>query len=750
MTYSFTGFTPKADAALNAAVKLASGLGHTYVGTEHLALALTDDGGLAGAVLRNAGVRREAAEARLRLTVGAGLPTDLGEKDLTPRLTGILTEALSVAAGEDVKAGTGHLLQAMLRDRRAAGTRLLADLGASPSAMLSSLRAGAVGLLSSVPEPKKRETALEKYGTDLTRLACEGRLDPVHGRDEELSRVIRILCRRTKNNPCLIGEAGVGKTAVVEALASRMASGDVPPALAGRRLITLELNRMVAGAKYRGDFEERIRDVLGEVKRDGDVILFIDEVHNLMGAGSAEGAVDAANILKPALSRGGFRLIGATTADEYRRSVEKDKALSRRFQTVRVPEPTPEKCLAILKCLKEKYESFHGVSLTDDALEAAVGLSVRFLPDRFLPDKAIDLMDEACAAAAAAGQSGVTRETIEKIAGEVSGVPVASLIGGERERLLSLEARLSEIVIGQDEAVKSVSAAVRRARTGLSDPERPFASFLFCGPTGVGKTLLARALAGAVFGSENAVIVTDLSLFAESHTAAGLFGAPPGYVGYGEGETLVKKLKKQPYSVLLFDELEKAHPAVLPELLGMLETGTVSSPDGETASCRHTIIIMTSNLPGASRRAPGFLGGAPASSRRALDGLLPPEFLNRVDEVVTFRPLGAEALAGIAQAQLDLLAARARAVGTVLTVAPGVPLLIGREAAALPDGARTVRRRVVDDVETPLAVLLLGDPPPAAVFVSESPSGALKLTPEAQNGAPKREKTDEKHEIAHL
>ena len=726
MTYSFTGFTPKADAALNEAIRLASELGHTYVGSEHLALALADDAGVAGAVLSNAGIRREAVDARLRLVMGAGLPTILGEADLTPRLRRLLTTALSLSAAEESKAGTGHLLQALLQDRRSAGTRLLTDLGASPASLLSALRAGMAGLSPTVADKRKGESALEKYGTDLTALAAGGRLDPVHGREAELDRVIRILCRRTKNNPCLIGEAGVGKTAIVEALACRIRSGDVPAALGGRRLISLDLNRMVAGAKYRGDFEERIRDVLREVQDDRDVILFIDEVHNLMGAGSAEGAVDAANILKPALSRGALRLIGATTSDEYRRNVEKDKALSRRFQQVLIAEPSPAKCLAILKCLKEKYEAFHGVTLTDEALEAAVALSVRFLPDRFLPDKAIDLMDEACASLSAAGTGGtVTRATVEQVAATVSGVPVASLLQEEKTRLRELEDRLSASVIGQPAAVRRVADAVRRARTGLTDPDRPLCSLLFCGPTGVGKTLLAHALAESVFGDPKAVIATDLSLFGESHTAAGLFGAPPGYVGYGEGETLVKKLKKQPYAVLLFDELEKANPAILPELLGLLEEGTVRAPDGEQADCRHTIIIMTSNL--QTREAAGFLreADAPSSLRRALARFLPPEFLNRVDEVVPFVPLDVDALTAIARKQIAALAARAAEAGVCLSAEDGVIRAIAQTAAAGPDGARSVRRLVVDQIASPLASLLLASPPPEAVSVAVDDRGEL-------------------------
>ncbi len=733
MTYSFTGFTPKADAALNAAVSLASDLGHTYVGTEHLVLALTSDAGVAGVLLKNAGVRRDAAEARLRLQMGAGIPTTLTEKDLTPRLTAVLTAALSAAKAEDVKAGTGHLLQAMLKDRRAAGTKLLAELGASPSSLLLSLSAGTAGFFGAA-EKKKGESALEKYGTDLTALAAAGRLDPVHGRETELGRVVRILCRRSKNNPCLIGEAGVGKTAIVEALALKMQTGDLPPALSGKKLISLELNRMVAGAKYRGDFEERIRDVLNEV-RGGDVILFIDEVHNLMGAGSAEGAVDAANILKPALSRGEIRLIGATTSDEYRRTVEKDKALSRRFQQVRVSEPSPEKCLAILKCLKEKYERFHGVTISDAALEAAVSLSVRFLPDRFLPDKAIDLMDEACAVLSSAGRGDtVTVQDVENVAADVSGVPVKKLLREERQRLRALEARLSETVIGQEAAVAAVAAAVRRARTGLSDPRRPLASFLFCGEPGVGKTLTAYALAEAVFGSRDAVIVTDLSMYGESHTASGLFGAPPGYVGYGEGETLLKRVKKNPYTVLLFDELEKAHPAIYPELLRLLEEGTVRSPDGEEADCRHTIIIMTSNLPAGRGRTPGF-SGAPGEDagasevRQRLLSLLPPEFLDRVDEVVVFVPPDLAALTKIARKTLSDLSDRAGKTGTRLLFDPAAADVFAKRAVKAGSGARSVRRMILKEVETPLSLLLLGDAVPEEVRLRVTEKGTLSLIP---------------------
>lgn len=723
MTYSFTGFTPKADTALNNAILRASGAGHTYVGSEHLLLALTEDAtGVAGTVLRNRKVDKDAVLREINALTGTGIPTLLSDKDITPRLKKIITSAVSLSRQEGLSAGTGHLLQALMNDRKCAGVKIVTRLGVSPGTILSDLTFGAKGagalLGNTTAEKKKGEAALLKYGTDLSVLAREGRLDPVQGREKELDRVIRILCRRTKNNPCLIGEPGVGKTAVAEALAQRIEEGRVPEALRGKRIVSLELNRMVAGAKYRGDFEERVRDVINEVKSAGNVVLFIDELHNIMGAGSAEGAVDAANILKPVLARGELRLIGATTFDEYRKNIEKDKALSRRFQTVNIPEPGREESVKILRCLREKYEKHHMVRISDEALTAAVDLSIRFIPERFLPDKAIDLLDEACAKKSALGKinAKVGAEDIAEIAEETSGVPVSKLLHTEKNRLLHLEEELENAVIGQSAAVKTVADAVRRARIGLADPLRPMGIFLFCGPTGVGKTLLAKTLAEAVFGDKNALIYTDMSLYSQSHASSSLFGAPPGYVGFDEGETLVRKVKKKPYCVLLFDEIEKAHPDIFPELLSLMDEGKITSSDGETADCRHTIIIMTSNigdktaLGGLSALGFGGAGGDVESGiSEELKSYFRPEFINRIDETVVFRRLTENDLKAVAQKMLSSLSLRASDTGVALSFSEALVNFIAGKFSSSPYGARPIRRFIVSEIESPLARLLLSD-----------------------------------------
>ena len=777
--YQFTGFNAKANAAVNRAISLAEGAGHTYIGTEHLLWALcAEEKGLAAAVLRGRGVTAAAVGERLTREIGAGAPTLLTQSELTPRLQRVLTNALRLAAGEPAGAGTGHLLSALLAEKRAAGVQTLVSLNVSPAAVAQDLRGGlrnAEILLSpKAAAPKPGLKTLEKYAADLTALARENAPDPVVCREKEIARVIRILCRRTKNNPCLIGDPGVGKTAIAEGLAARIAAGDVPDLLKGKSVYALELNSMVAGAKYRGDFEERIKNVVQEVISDGSVILFIDELHNIIGAGSAEGAVDAANILKPALARGNLRVIGATTVEEYRRCIEKDAALERRFQTVTVEEPAPERAAEILRSLRPKYEAHHGCRIADGAIDAAVRLSARYLPDRFLPDKAIDLLDEAAAAKAietagppaalreleaalaqareelraaaeakdpaalrsAREKAEALREAIETetdrhaladpptvtaadvaaVLSEQTGIPAESLTADETDRLKGLEDALGKLVIGQSAAVKAVSDAIRRARTGLRDPMRPMGIFFFCGPTGVGKTELAKALAATVFQDEKALIRVDMSEYAEPHAVARLFGAPPGYVGFENGGQLTEKLRRRPYSVLLFDEVEKAHPDVFNALLQLMEDGTVTSAAGKTVNCRNTIVIFTSN---AGDRALyealptlGFGAGSGENDRRnaamaELKKLFRPEFLNRVDEIVVFGRLSRETLERIAEKLLSSLAERAAGAGVTLEFAPGLASFIVSQCDVTAYGARPLRRYIAAEIESPLANLLL-------------------------------------------
>ena len=795
--YQFTGFNARANAAVNRAVALAEGAGHTYIGTEHLLWALCEEEkGLAAAVLRGRGVTAAAVGERLTREIGAGAPTLLTQSELTPRLQRVLTNALRLAAGEPAGAGTGHLLSALLAEKRAAGVQTLVSLNVSPAALAQDLRAGlrnAEILLSpKAAEPKPGLKTLEKYATDLTALARGGAPDPVVCREKEIARVIRILCRRSKNNPCLIGDPGVGKTAIAEGLAARIAAGTVPAVLRGKSVYALELNAMVAGAKYRGDFEERIKNVVQEVVSDGNVILFIDELHNIIGAGSAEGAVDAANILKPALARGNLRVIGATTVEEYRRCIEKDAALERRFQTVTVEEPSPERAVEILRSLRPKYEAHHGCRIADGAIDAAVRLSARYLPDRFLPDKAIDLLDEAAAAKAiesseppaalreleaallqareemraaaelrdsAAAESArakaaslreaietetdrqafaepptVTAADVAAVLSEQTGIPAESLTADETDRLKGLEDALGKLVIGQNAAVKAVSDAIRRARTGLGDPMRPMGTFFFCGPTGVGKTELAKALAAAVFQDEKALIRVDMSEYAEPHAVARLFGAPPGYVGFENGGQLTEKLRRRPYSVLLFDEVEKAHPDIFNALLQLMEDGTVTSAAGKTVNCRNTIVIFTSN---AGDRALyealptlGFGAGSGETDRRnaamgELKKLFRPEFLNRIDEIVVFGKLSPETLERIAEKLLASLAERAAAAGVTLEFAPGLAAFIVSRCDVAAYGARPLRRYISAEIESPLANLLL-EGKPETVRVEEA-DGAIRF-----------------------
>ena len=786
-------FSLKAEHVLRCAQAAAGELGHGYVGCEHLLLAmLREEDDAACRALNASGIYESAVRERMIEKLGRGTAERSTVQGLTPHARC----AVELAVGEAMRAGggeieAGHLLLGILRDSGNMAVRLLRSLGVDTKKLYSdTLRAMSLSprklplpeVHASRAEAKNGKTLLE-FSRDLTAMAREGRLDPVIGREKEIARALRILTRRTKNNPVLIGEPGVGKTAIAEGLAEKIATGDVPEELIDKRILLLDLSGMVAGTKYRGEFEERIRAVLDEVRRDGNVILFIDELHTIVGAGSAEGAVDAANILKPALGRGEIRVIGATTLEEYRKFIEKDAALERRFQSVQVGEPDEGKALQILQGLRPKYEAYHGLSIEDEALRTAVTLSKRYLPDRFLPDKAIDLIDEAAAsvklsarsaspelkaleekASAAArdketairaqdyekaarlrdaeesfrtqaaaerkkqareAEKTAVRVTAEDIAAVVSnwtGIPVTRLNESESARLLTLEETLHARVVGQEDAVRAVARAIRRGRVGVKDPKRPVGSFLFLGPTGVGKTELSKALAEAVFGSEDAMIRIDMSEYMEKHTVSRLIGSPPGYVGYDEGGQLTEKVRRKPYSVVLFDEIEKAHEDVWNILLQILEDGVVTDAQGHKVDFRNTAVIMTSNIGAKSITAAGApLGFAPEEQKSAdaqfaavkaaviaeLRRTFRPEFLNRVDETIVFRRLSREDCAEIARRLLAQTVSRAAALGITLEADEDCAVSLAERGYDVSYGARPLRRLIRSEVEDALATCLL-------------------------------------------
>ena len=794
------GFTQKAQNALNRALTEASEMGHGSVGTEHLLLGLLSErDSVAARVLEENSVTYDKTRRLIGDSVGFGEPVRLTPKDVTPRVKRIIEVSASIAVGMGHGyIGTEHLLLAAVEEGESYAARLIREEGASAEdvkrgilAILGAAeRAGAQrGSSSGEPSPagsggegrrkSGRGETLAQYGTDLTKAAREGKLDPIIGREAETARLIRILSRRTKNNPCLIGEPGVGKTAVVEGLAQRIAEGTVPETLTGKTVLTLDLSAMVAGAKYRGEFEERMKNAIAEAKSDPSVILFIDEIHTIVGAGGAEGAVDAANILKPALARGELQVIGATTPDEYRKHIERDAALERRFQSVTVGEPTPEEAERILFGLRDKYEAHHKLRISDEAVRAAVSLSVRYIGDRCLPDKAIDLIDEAASKKRLSGLApspavreleeklrSVTAEKEEAILGEdyegaaslrdeekrVSGelearrdeerdvredrspevtaedvaeivtewtrIPVKKLEDGEGERLRRLDELLKERIVGQDAAVEAVARAIRRGRTGLKDPRRPIGSFLFLGPTGVGKTELCRALSEVMFGDASAMIRLDMSEYMEKHSVSRMIGSPPGYVGYGEGGQLTEKVRRQPYSVVLFDEIEKAHPDVFNLLLQILEDGRLTDSGGRVVDFRNTVIIMTSNL-GASGAAEsrrlGFLEredrGEEERVRAAVNDALRrtfrPEFLNRIDECVIFSRLTEEDIRAIAGLMLEEVRARIAALGVTAEIGEDTAALLTKEGFDPVYGARPLRRTVTRLVEDSFAEAML-------------------------------------------
>ncbi|MBQ3132906.1 MAG: ATP-dependent Clp protease ATP-binding subunit [Clostridia bacterium] len=752
--YQFKGFAPKANAALQEALRAAEETGHTYIGTEHIVWGILRVKNCTAAdILHSLGLQAAEWEKAICELEGKGSPSSLTAADFSPRARAVTDAAKNNAilrTGASV-AGTEDLLTALAQDPACVGMRLLAIKKITPAVLLSKLSV-APSVAGKNTHADRKPTLLEQYGRDLTARAAEGVLDPVIGRDAEIERVVQILCRRTKNNPCLIGEPGVGKTAIAEGLAQQIVSADVPEALQGKRLIALDLTGMVAGTKYRGDFEERVKNILSEVVCAGNIILFVDEVHTLIGAGAADGAVDAANILKPALARGELQLMGATTLAEYRKHVEKDAALERRFQSVTIEQPSPEATLEILRGLRSRYEQYHRVVLPDEALQAAVALSVRYVADRFLPDKAVDVMDEAAAGVKLRHPQGTGRRqleeeklaavdaqdferaadlrdrlneweppvvTAEDMAAVVSawtGIPVCRLTETESERLLRLEAVLHERLVGQEKAVATVARAIRRGRAGLKEPDRPVGSFLFLGPTGVGKTELTKALAEVLFGDEDNLIRLDMSEYMEKHAVSKLIGSPPGYVGYDDAGQLTEKIRRRPYTVVLFDEIEKAHPDVCNLLLQILDDGVLTDAQGRRVSFRNAVVLMTSNAGAEKLVSSQAFGFATAEGDRlsARDGVLEelkklfrPEMLGRLDEVVLFEPLTTQQIGEIAERMLGRLRARLAEKQMTLSVSPEAIAALATVGRDAPYGARPLRRAISSCLEDPLAERLI-------------------------------------------
>ena len=792
--FVFNGFTQKANRALNAAIEFASSLGHTYIGSEHLLGGiLKEEDSAASELLRSGELSFLDLSEQLEVDIGKGMPTNLSPADFTPRIKRILEAALLEArkVGHSY-VGTEHILLALLNESDCYAVKYLehfnvntddlrkdcletigADETPSDNKVSGAARAG---------KTKGNTKNLDEFSRDLTVSAKNGELDPVIGRGTEIERVIQILSRRTKNNPCLIGEPGVGKTAIAEGLAQKIVAGEVPEILKDKRVVTLDLTGMLAGTKYRGDFEDRVKNVLTDVKKAGNVILFIDEIHTLIGAGAAEGAVDAANILKPSLSRGEIQLIGATTINEYRKHIEKDAALERRFQPVMVDEPSGEEAELILLGLRDKYEAHHKIKITDDAIKAAVKLSARYINDRFLPDKAIDLIDEAAsrvkiknftappdlkeledklkelaqekeeavntqdyeraaklrdeeneikAKVESAKESWkdtnqkakteVTVDDVAQIVAQSTGIPVAQLSREESERLLKIEETLHKRVVGQNDAVTAIAKAVRRSRVGLKDPRRPIGSFIFLGPTGVGKTELCKALAEGLFGDENAMIRLDMSEYMEKHTVSRLVGSPPGYVGFDEGGQLTEKIRRNPYSVVLFDEIEKAHPDIFNILLQILDDGQLTDSHGRKVNFKNSVIIMTSNV-GARMitenvKSLGFSAedSSAADEERVREGVLSelkktfrPEFLNRVDDIIVFHKLSSDNIREIARNMLGNVSERTRALGIDVSFTEEAVDAIAEKGFDPVYGARPLKRAITSQIEDLISEEILG------------------------------------------
>ena len=750
-------FTERASGAIAAARDASASLGHSYVGTEHLLLGVAaETEGLGARVLLSRGLDMLALTRLVAAEAGSGEP-GAPEQGLTPNARLAIERA-----AEDARRlghgciGTEHLLLGLVRTPDCAAARTLAAAGSGPNELYTDIMAlfgspesrpgrqeqGRSQAPLRPPYRRAETRVLDQYSRDLTLIAGGGGTDPVVGREREISRVIQILSRRTKNNPVLVGEPGVGKTAVAEALARRVARGEVPDTLKNRRIVTLDLASMLAGTKYRGDFEDRVKCIIKEVQRAGDVIVFIDELHTIVGAGSAEGAIDAANILKPALGRGEIQVIGATTPEEYRKHIEKDAALERRFQPVNVPEPDGECCERMLLALRGSLEAHHGLRITDEAVSAAIRLSTRYICDRYLPDKAIDLLDEAASRVRVEGSPSRTQVEDSDVAEVVSawtGVPASAITEPESERLLRLEEALHRRVVGQDEAVSAVARAIRRGRVGLADPRRPLGSFLFLGPTGVGKTELCRALAEAVYGDEEALIRLDMSEYMEKHAVSKLIGSPPGYVGYGEGGQLTERVRRRPWSVVLFDEIEKAHEDVYNLLLQIMEDGRLTDSEGRRADFRSTIVVMTSNV-GAkaiteNRPALGFSGAARDGDGAVREAVMAelrqtfrPEFLNRVDDAIVFRRLTPADVRRIARSLTDAVRERMRALGVQLEVTDAALDLLAERGFDPTYGARPLRRCICTQLEDPAAeALLSGRTGPGDRLIADAKDGKLVL-----------------------
>ena len=723
-------FTVRAEMAIERARRCAGELGHSFVGTEHLLFGIhAEEEGLGGRILKQYGLETEALRRALTERLGQGVPS-LPVQGLSVHARAAVERAAAEAGVlRQGYIGTEHLLLGILRQPDCGGTALLLSLGLEPNDLYTDILDvfGAPapngrtqqGLARSLRRVETR--VLDQYSRDLTAMAAGGRIDPVVSRGNEIRRAVQILSRRSKNNPVLVGEPGVGKTAVAEGLALRIARGEAPEPLCRKRLVSLDIPAMLAGTKYRGDFEERVKSVLRDVKRAGDVILFIDELHTIIGAGSAEGAIDAANILKPALGRGEVQILGATTPEEYRRHIEKDAALERRFQPIRVEEPGQEQTLEMLRSLRAGLEVHHGVRIPDAALEAAVSLSRRYIHDRFLPDKAIDLLDEAAASLRVGGSRAehtVTPETVAQVVSLWTGIPVTGLDQDESIRLQDLEVRLRQRIVGQDEAVAAVARAIRRSRVGLRDPERPVGSFLFLGPTGVGKTALCRALAETVYGDASAVIRLDMSEYMEKHSVSRILGSPPGYVGYDDGGQLTEQVRRKPWSVVLFDEMEKAHEDVWSLLLQILDDGHLTDSAGRKVDFRNTVVVMTSNV-GAKAITGGCspLGfgageaeGEKEMRRRVLEELratFRPEFLNRVDETIVFHRLGSGELLQITRNLVEELRERFLGLGLRLEAPEETLRFLARRGSDGRFGARPLRRALQSCLEDRAAELLL-------------------------------------------
>ncbi|MBR3163671.1 MAG: ATP-dependent Clp protease ATP-binding subunit [Clostridia bacterium] len=791
MTYKFTN---RAQKAIEISNDIAIELGHSYIGTEHILYGLVKEGaGIAAKVLANQDVTEDKIIEKIQELIGT--EEQKGETlGFTPRTKRVIENAFLEARKLGYNyIGTEHLLIGIMREGDSIAVRILLDLNVSIPKLYNEIvkviNGEDVGNQNLKNKNSKERGSynttqtLNQFGEDLTKKAVEGKLDPIIGRDKEIQRVVQILSRRTKNNPCLIGEPGVGKTAIVEGLAQKIITGDVPEILKNKRVVTLDISGMVAGAKYRGDFEERIKKALNEVKKAGDVILFIDEIHTIVGAGSAEGAIDAANILKPLLARGEIQLVGATTLEEYRKYIEKDAALERRFSPVNVAEPTEKDTIRILQGIRDKYEAHHNVKITDDAIEAAVKMSVRYINDRFLPDKAIDLIDEASSrlrlktytepeslkeleekieklskdkeeavqsqkfekAAKLRDQereakeefekqkkkwknkntksiTTVTEDNIAEVIASWTGIPAKKLTEDENEKLKNLEKTLHERVVGQNEAVEAVAKAIRRGRVGLKDPKRPIGSFLFLGPTGVGKTELSKALAESLFGDENSMIRIDMSEYMEPHSVAKLIGSPPGYVGFDEGGQLTEKIRRKPYAVILFDEIEKAHPDVMNMLLQILEDGRLTDSQGRTVNFKNTVIIMTSNI-GArkitDKKSLGFTSvEAKEDSQKEYEQTkkevmeevkreLRPEFINRIDEIIVFHKLNDEEISQIIDIMLAEVTKRLNEQKIKIEIDKSVKDLIASKGIDKAFGARPLRRTIQNILEDSLAEEIL-------------------------------------------